>query len=580
MELADSIAHMTQFTARKLSTILEKRAAHRGDDLAYRYLVSDRQEAVLTYADLWRRSEQMAQALRLACAPGDRALLVYPPGLEFITALFACVSANIIAVPLPFPRPGETVDRLVHVYRDCSPAIILTHGEGVTALRGLLSTELAKRLASSEGPFERSTSAGGDGGSASLRHIALLQYTSGTTAAPKGVMLSQANLVANLEQIRTAFGHTVDSSGVIWLPHHHDMGLIGGILQPLYVGFPVTLFAPAMFLQRPLRWLEAIGRYQATTSGGPCFAYDLCVEKALKKPDLSLDLASWAVAFNGAEPVRATTLDRFANVFKRHGFKRSAFVPCYGLAEATLLVTCAPVGTGDKLLAAAESGKGEPGAVRTLVSSGRPAPDVTVSVIDPDTGAQCADGVVGEVRVAGPAVSEAYWGEPPDLAAAPRSKRQIGTGDFGFLLDGELYVTGRVKDCIIIRGRNLAAEDVEEAMRSADPRLHREGCAAIAVAGEQGEELVLLQEISVRVLRNLNLAEIAQAVSGAVLQRCGVAPAAYVPVRTGALARTSSGKISRFANRKLYVEDGFAALVHRSSTVLESEERNPCSPSS
>lgn len=551
---------------RNLSTTLENRATYHGKNLAYRYLTFDQQEICLSYTELWQQSELIASALRHGLNPGDRVILAYQPGLDFVIALFACLSADLIVVPLPFPRSGETTHRFIHVFKDCDPRVILTNESNEALLRKALPPEAAALVASNTRCYTDV-----------IRHtnqsrfdsdIKILQYTSGSTGFPKGVMLSNDNLLANLEQIRFAFDHTPDSRGVIWLPHYHDMGLIGGILQPLYVGFPVTLFSPSLFLQRPLRWLEAIDKYQATTSGGPCFAYDLCVEKGLKKTDLNLNLSSWRIAFNGAETVRLSSLTRFANTFERYGFSRRAFLPCYGLAEATLLVTSVAADQGDQVITTKLHTMSDQNQSRTLVSSGTPALGVSVEIRDPNTHQQCQNGELGEICVSGASVSRGYWQKQNPLDKGTDNNQWLKTGDIGFLKGQELYVTGRIKDLIIIRGQNFFAEDIEEIMRHAIPKLEHEGCAAFSVEGIDGDELVLLQELSPRVLRDISIEDITAVVQEAVLRDCGIMPSKYFPIKAGTLIRTSSGKISRSANKKLYAENKLTSLVCPSNPIL------------
>jgi acyl-CoA synthetase (AMP-forming)/AMP-acid ligase II len=538
---------------------LESRADQLGNELAYRFLPGGGAEESVTYSALREQAFEGADCLLQSIRPGCRALLLFPPGLDFIVALFACWVAGLIAVPLPFPKRGQSIDRALHAFDDCTPAVILTSTEAAASLRSDLPVHMAS-LVRALGSWQALPTFPAD-----LTHAAgdtvLLQYTSGSTSHPKGVRLSDDNLMANLEQIRKAFAHTRESVGVIWLPHYHDMGLIGGILQPLHVGFPVTLFSPIAFLQRPMRWLEAISKYRATTSGGPCFGYDLCVEKARKgQIDPSLDLSSWTVAFNGAEPVRASSLRQFASTFSRCGFSSRSFVACYGLAEATLLVTSTPVGLG----VTHDTPEQETGTtdqpLRQLVSCGVPAEGVSIEIINAATGEPCNAGSIGEIQVSGPAVSQGYWNE--GCAAAGSAQHRLRTGDLGFIKGSELFVSGRLKDLIILRGRNIFPEDIEETMRSACPELALEGCAAISVDGPDGEELVLLQEVSARHLRTHSTDAIRSAVTEAVSRICGVRPMDYLAVPVGKLTRTSSGKISRFSCKQLYLASGLSPARH------------------
>lgn len=556
-----------KLAAESLSLSLAKHASRKGAELLYRHVVSDSKENLLTYSGLWERSETLAEFLRTKLRPGHRVVLAYPAGLEFIVAIFACLSAGLIAVPLPLPRQdGPGLRRFIHACRDCLPSIVLTTEDQLTSLRSSLPPDISVLLRSDRHLQDLETADTTCPSRSAHSDIAILQYTSGSTGMPKGVMLSTPNLLANLSQIQSAFGHTSDSSGVIWLPHYHDMGLIGGIFQPLYVGFPVTLFSPLMFMQQPLRWLTAIDRYKATTSGGPCFAYDLCVEKAMKKPDLRYDLSSWRVAFSGAETVRLPTLQRFSRVFSKHGFNERAFVSCYGLAEATLLVTSTPCGEGGRIIGSPLQPVRNDSRARQLVSSGVPAPGISIEIRDPSSGVLCKEGDVGEIRVAGSTVSPGIWNSSENAPAPAPESPWLRTGDLGLLRDGELYVTGRIKDVIIIRGQNFFADDIEEIMRTAIPELEGACCAAFGVDGVTGEELILLQEVGTRTLRKLSIESAGTLIKEAVLRSFGVMPSVYMPVRVGSLARTSSGKISRSTTRQLYIEKLLAQIDRAASS--------------
>ncbi|HEV7518292.1 MAG TPA: fatty acyl-AMP ligase, partial [Thermoanaerobaculia bacterium] len=428
----------------------------------------------LTYGELDRQARAIAAALQAACAVGDRAILLLPPGLEFVAAFFGCLYAGIVAVPAYPPRSRRMLPRLRSILADCRPALALTTSAALPRLAGWMDEEpVSDRLRwlavdtvdaadiAAAGAFAE----GGEDGDA----LAFLQYTSGSTAAPKGVMVSHANLIHNQKLIKDACGHDADSVFVTWLPLYHDLGLIGNVLQAVYVGASCALMSPVSFLQRPRSWLEAVSRFRATTSGGPNFAYDLCARKVGEGDLAGLDLGSWRVAFNGAEPVRPETLERFAAAFAPCGFAAGSFYPCYGLAEATLMVSGGDAGgppvTGVFRAAALAVGRAEPAGpteegVRALASSGRPLGGQEVLVVDPETVEPKNDGEIGEIWLAGPSVARGYWGNPAASAATFGARLADGrgpflrTGDLGFLDDGNLFVTGRHKDLIIIRGRN------------------------------------------------------------------------------------------------------------------------------
>ncbi|MGF6786178.1 acyl-CoA synthetase (AMP-forming)/AMP-acid ligase II [Paraburkholderia sp. 35.1] len=538
-----------------LKQLVEQRAVEASGEIGYRFLPNDRDELCLTYGQLFRRVQQLASDIKCHIPAGQRVLLIYPAGLEFICAFYACVLADVVAVPLPLPKADDKMQRLAHVIRDCAPAAILSQTATLDQVRALLPDPMQATVVATDIAFECEQTIVSPC-KADLE-VAFLQYTSGSTGNPKGVIVSHDNLLANLKQIERAFGHTRDSSGVIWLPHYHDMGLIGGILQPLFVGFPVTLFSPISFVQRPLRWLQAIHKYRSTTSGGPNFAYDLCLAKADSAKSLGLDLSSWAVAFIGAEPVKADTLDTFAAAFSDAGFRRSAFVPCYGLAEATLLVASANRERPAEIIEPTDARISRTQrfaltAKDSLVSSGVAAEGTDVRIARIDSDDLSEDGEVGEIVVRSPSVSSGYWNRRTD---APHGGHplSIRTGDLGFLLDSQLFVTGRLVDLIVIRGRNIFPEDIEATAEQAEQRLAHECAVAFCVEGDSGEEVVLVQEISARTLRSVDLRETRELVSHLVLQHHGVCLSDFVPVKTGSLARTSSGKISRSATRQLYM---------------------------
>jgi acyl-CoA synthetase (AMP-forming)/AMP-acid ligase II len=557
------------------------RAATLGDQPLYSFY-PDRagQEADhLTFAGLDLRARAIGAALQRLGAGGQRALLLYPPGLEFVAAFFGCLYGGVVAVPAYPPRSARNLPRLLEIARDARPAVALTTGQLAAAIGGLANQvpELAalRLVTTDELPLDQADSWSDPGVSGST--LAFLQYTSGSTAAPKGVMVSHGNLLHNEEMIRQAFHQTAESMIVGWLPLYHDMGLIGNVLQPLYLGARCVLMSPIAFLQSPKRWLAAISRFRATTSGGPNFAYDLCVRKIAPADRADLDLASWDLAFNGAEPVRPETMARFAEAFAGCGFKAGAFFPCYGLAEATLFVAggsaagsaaAAPrIAAFDRVQLEAGTARPLPAAdpaSRTLVSCGRAWLGQELAIVDPATLTRCPDGQVGEIWLRGPSVAQGYWRRPEATAetfdghlggepAEDRVAPFLRTGDLGFVDGGELFVTGRLKDLIIIRGRNLYPQDIELTVERSHPAL-RPGCGA-AFSIELGEEerLVVVQELE----RNATdtpppaetVEEIGDAVRRAVAEEHEAQVQQVVLLRAGSIPKTSSGKIQRRACR-------------------------------
>jgi acyl-CoA synthetase (AMP-forming)/AMP-acid ligase II len=435
---------------------------------AYTFLGDGETEEVsFTYADLDQRARAIGAMLQSQTAPGARALLLYPPGLDYIAAFFGCLYAGVVAVPAYPPhraRVERALPRLQAIARDARPAIALTTSpiqdilsasaaqtHGLSELHWLATDTIADQLADDWRPPALTGES-----------LAFLQYTSGSTSTPRGVMVSHANLLHNQRMIRQAFAHTEHACIVGWLPLYHDMGLIGNVLQPLYLGVPCILMSPMSFLQSPFRWLQAISRYRATTSGGPNFAYDLCVRKISPEQRATLDLGCWQVAFNGAEPVRADTLERFTAAFAPCGFRRQAFYPCYGLAEATLFVAggaaeVAPsthtfqrtaLSQGQAILVA-----GDQPDQQTLVSCGQSWSDQRIEIVAAGTDVACSPGQVGEIWVSGASVAQGYWDRPDETQHTFRATLADGaervflrTGDLGFIQNGELFVTGRA-DC-------------------------------------------------------------------------------------------------------------------------------------
>ncbi|HEY9858613.1 MAG TPA: fatty acyl-AMP ligase, partial [Candidatus Obscuribacterales bacterium] len=499
--------------------LLRERAFQQTNQRAFTFLADGETESDwLTYAEFDRRSRAIAAQLQALNLQGERALLLYPPGLDYLTAFFGCLYAGVVAVPAYPPRNARNTPRILSMVQDAEAAIALTASSFVEKIQSLLSEHTAldtlQWLTTDQLPDDLAN----DWREPTLTKdtLAFLQYTSGSTGTPKGVMVSHGNLLHNAATTYQYMGHSPESVFVSWLPAYHDMGLIGGILQPLYGGFPCVLMPPATFLQRPYRWLKAISDYGATTSGGPNFAYDLCVEKITPEQRQTLDLSSWKVAFNGAEPIRAETLERFAETFADCGFQPEAAYPCYGMAEATLMVsgveaTTAPnVQTVDAARleenqVAIANPPFEQTNVSRWVSCGRSIPDQTVVIVQPDTCLSCAPDQVGEIWVSGSSVGKGYWNRSQetqetfqayvaDTGAGPF----LRTGDLGFLHQGELYITGRAKDLIIVRGRNLYPQDLERSAERSHPSLRAGSGAAftVAIAGE--EHLVVVQELEFR----------------------------------------------------------------------------------
>lgn len=576
-----------------LIDILRDRSTEHPTRLSHTFLLDGETDALhLTYADLDRRARAIAVQLQELGATGARALLLYPPGLDYVAAFFGCLYAAVTPVPIYPPDPARlnrTLDRLHLIVRDSQATIALT----TTLIKSMSVFVFAQApdlgqmhwlVTDADHPTDMADR--WQAPRLTPDTLALLQYTSGSTGAPRGVMLTHAQLLHNLGLIRAGFAITSASVGMIWLPPYHDMGLIGGILQPLYSGFPVTLMSPIDFLKRPLRWLQAITRTRATVSGGPNFAYDLCLRKITPEERATLDLSSWAVAFNGAEPVRAETIDRFAAAFAPCGFRRAAFYPCYGLAEATLIVSGGQPSAPPVVFSVHADALGlrrvEPVTVnhpqaRSLVGAGGPLADQQVAIVDPHSATRCAVDQVGEIWVVGPSIARGYWARPQETALSFAAYTADGagpflrTGDLGFMQDSELFIVGRIKDLIIIRGRNYYPEDIELTVERSHPALRPGGSAAFAIEVDGQECLVVAQEVDRRATSDHDT--VVSAIRAAVAAQHELQVYSVCLLAAGGLPKTSSGKVQRHACRAAFL-DGCLELLAR-STLTEAAPLPP-----
>ncbi|HEX8709306.1 MAG TPA: condensation domain-containing protein, partial [Pyrinomonadaceae bacterium] len=582
---------MFEPTSKPLSLVelLRQRARSQPDLPAYTFLVDgEKAEVRLTYGELDRQACAIAAMLKPLVVTGDRILLLYPPGLEYIAAFFGCLYVGAVAIPAYPPKRNRTLLRLQAIVADAEAAVALATSPILSRVAPLFAQNpylkplrwlATDNLAAEAGADWSETAIAGE-------DLAFLQYTSGSTGQPKGVRLTHQNLLHNAALVYQACEHTPDERYVSWLPTFHDMGFMAGILQPLYGGFPAVLMSPAAFLQRPLRWLEAITKYRGTTSGGPNFAYDLCLRKSTPAQREALDLSSWSVAFNGAEPIRSGTIAAFIDAFSSSGFRPEAFYPCYGLAEATLMVSGSRKSEPPVVKAVAaralannvvvETGEEDEDA-RSLVGCGRTMPGQKIVVVHADSLTTCEPCEVGEIWVAGPSVGQGYWNHPKETEqtfnaylADTGEGPFLRTGDCGFLQDGELFVTGRLKDLIIIRGLNHYPQDIEMTVEQCDPAL-RPGCgAAVSVEVEGEERLVIVQEVDQR--RGADLEALIDLIRHRVAEEEEVQVYAVALIRAGTIPKTSSGKIQRHICRSGFLEKSLDLLLEwRAAVAPESE---------
>jgi acyl-CoA synthetase (AMP-forming)/AMP-acid ligase II len=565
-------------------TLIDVCRGHASDQpfrIAYRWLEDGEDEsAALTFAELDRRARAIGATLQARGLAGERVLILHPPGLDFVCAFLGCLYAGAAAVPVGVPTRHHGAEGPARIAADAdvraslAPLRVqkaLAHaGDGLADLLWLPTESVTDGAAEhwhvpDVGP--------GD--------LALLQYTSGSTGEPKGVAVTHGNLLHNQAMIAAGFGHSDSTVFVGWLPLHHDMGLIGNVLQPMFLGIPCTLMAPEAFAQKPIRWLRAITRYGATTSGAPNFAYELCARRIPPAQREGLDLRSWQVAYNGAEPIRAETMERFAKEFAPHGFRYESFYPCYGMAEATLFATGRKPGAPPEVATVDSRALEEnrvvsiaPGTAdeRRLVGCGGPWGDLDVVIADPVSHEPCVPDRVGEIWLRGPSIARGYEGRSEQTARAfgarlaGERRPYLRTGDLGFVREGQLFVTGRRKDIILVRGRNHYPQDIEHSVASSHPAL-RPGCGvAFAIEGEVEERLVVVQEVRGAACEPLAnepaaRAELCGAIRQAASRHHGLRAHDVVLVRPGTLAKTTSGKLRRTETRRRYLGNELERLA-------------------
>lgn len=532
------------------------------DKLAYRFFQGASMPQTLTYGALAQQAGALAQLFRMRGWRGERALLVCRSERHFVVAFYACLLAGVVAVPTAAPRRKELRERLQLLARDAGAVAIVCDADEAVQCAGSLDILAVVDMRSAPMPTDDGAPFVPD--PISGEDLAFLQYTSGSTGDPKGVAVSHANLVDNSESIRVMMGTSADSNVLIGLPLFHDMGLVGGVLQSMHVGCTTSFIPPSELVQYPERWLGLISSLRITTSGGPNFLYDLAADSVTDEDLAGLDLACWEVAFCGADPIRARTISRFTQRFAGVGFRPGAFYPCYGMAEATLFISGNRVGVEP-------STRARDGV--DVVCCGEPAPGTDVRIVDPATSRPLPYGEVGEIWVAGGGVAQGYWQRPTQNEHVFRARLDgedavtyLRTGDLGWIQQGQVYVFGRLKDLIIVNGRNHAPQDIEATVEAASDALRSAGAAAFTVESTTGaDRLVVVAEIQREwVRRGEQWPAVTAAVRTAVREAHTLAVAEVVLIRPGALPRTSSGKVRRSQCRIDYL----AGTLHPALAAL------------
>jgi acyl-CoA synthetase (AMP-forming)/AMP-acid ligase II len=555
---------------RSFVELLRYRATTQPEQAAYLFLreraPEDDNFNRISYGSLDQQARAIAATLQAAGAfSGQKVLLLHQPGADFVTAFFGCLYAGAVAVTTYLGHRGrlkQGLPKIVELLKDAECKFVLTSADAAPVFKAAWEEVIGGNQPNVI-DTDNISPIGADAWhcpALDRETVTLLQYTSGSTSRPRGVMITHGNLLHNSSLIQRGFDSDTSSVGISWLPPYHDMGLIGGILQPVFVGFPVAIIPPFAFLQQPFCWLQTISRIRATITGGPNFAYELCLRKVTPEQRSTLDLSSWKVAFNGAEPIHADTMKRFSEAFASCGFNRKAFYPCYGLAEATLFVTGGQALAGPKVLhldrKALEQDTALPANadskdVKAVIGCGETAPDQKVVIVDPESRCACPEKCVGEVWVSGPSISSGYWNRPDETFntfGAYRADTGEGpflrTGDLGFLHQGELFVTGRLKDIVIINGRNLYPHDLEVTAQASHPGLQPGSGAIFSVEYDGQERLVIAQEVQREALRT-DPQQMVSAIRQAMVRDFDVQAYAIVLLKPGQVPKTSSGKIRR-----------------------------------
>jgi acyl-CoA synthetase (AMP-forming)/AMP-acid ligase II/acyl carrier protein len=556
--------------------------------MAFRYLQDlESLPQELSYLELWQSAAAVADFLKKIARPGSRIMLFFPPGLAYVKAFYGCLLADMVAVPLYPPRRNAKSDRVIGVAQSCQSSIALTTESELANIQSSWEEQNSLGLplhfyATDIIPALNSVTV--DCPEIDPATPAFLQYTSGSTGTPKGVLITHGNIIANVKHLSLMAKGTKEDIFVNWLPLFHDFGLITAVLWPVYLSAPSTLMAPATFVRNPSVWLKAINRYRGTMCGAPNFAYDLCTTK-ITDVDLSLlDLSCWRVAYNAAEPVRAKTLNDFFARFAQCKFKAEAFYPGYGMAEATVFIaggdpSIKPLQLSVNRKAIAENkfelmDASDPMST-TMVACGTALPPHNIRIVDPETGCELSEGSVGEIWFSGPSVSPGYLGLE-ELSAANFNQKIIDngtasggyfkTGDLGVIWRGDLFVTGRIKDLIILHGRNYYPQDIEASAVAAHPALRWGYCTAFSVSSDQLEQLIIVAEVEREHVRTIDVDQVVDAIRYKVAQDHELSVSDVVLLKPYKLPVTSSGKVQRKLTRQLFLNKTLNGIAPASST--------------
>ncbi|MEH2308572.1 fatty acyl-AMP ligase [Nostoc sp.] len=569
--------------------ILNVRASLQTNDTAFVFINSPESKLEVTFGQLHTKAAAIAAELQKYNPDGERALLLYRPGIDFIVAFFSCLYAKVIPVPVHPVRNQREISRLSGIVENAQIKFVLTTEDSIVDFQKIYSEipyinnarwiATNSQLEAASRDWKMPAIQGTD--------IAFLQYTSGSTGQPKGVIVTHSNLIHNQQAIKQGFQHSQETIFVGWLPLYHDMGLIGNVLQPLYLGIKSVLFPPFNFLQSPAIWLKTISEYRATTSGGPNFAYELCVNKITDEEIKDIDLSSWKIAFNGAEPVKANVIESFINRFKKYGFKAEVFYPCYGMAETTLFVSGGNPQDKPVLLPVDEQELEnhrikvvDNDTKKVLIGCGNVHGEHDVRIVNPETHTLCSLEEIGEIWIAGGSVAAGYWNVNQQTQETFQAYLTTGegpylrTGDFGFFVERELFITGRLKDLIIIRGLNHYPDDIENTVEKSNIAIRPGGTAAftVDVNGDANAKLVVVCEIKKDMLNKVDNSQLLAIVRKNISDVHGLRLHDLVLIMPGTLPKTSSGKKRRRHCTTLYLQNGFREAVARQLVAVEKLE--------